>query len=70
MKYLFLWIVSFIIATLLMILLMKLLTNTTYVNIWGEDVLILAYLSFSTIMASIATSTKYLSDLIKKLKLD
>jgi hypothetical protein len=70
MKYLFLWIISFVISTLLMIILMKLLTNTTYVNIGGEDILILAYLSFSTIMASIVTSTKYLSDLIKKLKLD
>lgn len=70
MKYIFLWIVSFIIVTFLMFMLMKLLTNTSYDNIWGEDILILAYLSFSAIMASIVTSTKYLRDLIKKLKED
>lgn len=70
MKYLFWWIISFVISALVMIMLMKILTNITYGNIRGEDILILVYLGFSAMIASIATSTKFLSDLIKKLKED
>ena len=66
MKYLFWWIISFVISAIVMIMLMKILTNISYSNIRGEDLLILVYLGFSAIIASIATSTKYLSDLIKK----
>lgn len=70
MKYLFCWIISFFISALVMIMLMKIITNITYGNIRGEDILILAYLGFSAMIASIATSTKYLSDLIKKVNKD
>lgn len=63
MKYSIFWMISFCATLLFMIILMKAFTNVGYSNIRGEDLLILGYLSFCAIATSIATATKYLSDL-------
>ena len=68
MKYLYIWVATFAVFALLIFGVVGGINRMSYDYFLSQDVLLLIYLSTSSIMATLITCTAYLKDLIEKLQ--